>query len=233
MRSTPPATVTTHLALWLWALTIPVAAAVALFVVWSDRQPAETGRNWTAEWQSQPPVISTTPGGLLETATMRMVEDFYKSDRRTWWGIYLGETASHIQVAATYRYGVPLSDPEWAIVTEGPIGVVIAPPLRPSLPVAIDTGTLLERTENGWARFDRQLNLDELRRGLSAELENRATDPDRMALARDASRRTIAEFVEHWLARHGHWQPGVFSAVKVYFPDEVDDELRTQLSIPY
>ena len=231
MRSTPQVLVTRRFALWLWALTVIVAGAAALLVIWSADEPDETSRNWSAEWQAQPPVVSTIPGGLLETATLRMVEDFYKSDRRTWWGIYLGETVSHIQVAAVYRYGVPLSDPGWDIVTRGPICIVIAPTPGPSLPVAIDTGTMLERTENGWARFDRQLNLEELRRGLSAELEDRANDPDRMALARDASRRTIAEFVEHWLTRQGHWQPEVFSAVKVYFPDEVDEELRAGLAL--
>jgi hypothetical protein len=224
--------VTRRLALLLSALTVSVIAAVVLFVVRFDSGSPESGRNWTAEWHADPPVVSTTPGGLLEAATMRMVEDFYKSDRRTWWGIYLGETVSHIQVAATYRYAVPLADPAWEIVTHGPICVVIAPDVRPSLPVAIDTGTMLEKTESGWARFDKQLNLEELRRSLSTELENRANDAARAALARDASRRTIGEFVEHWLAMRGQWHPGVFSAVKVYFPDEVDEALRNELDMP-
>lgn len=222
---------TKRFALLLWALTVSVAAAIVLLVIWFGGEPPASGRNWTAEWQAAPPVVTTLPGGLLEAATMRMVEDFYKSDSRTWWGIYLGETVSHIQVAAIYRYGVPLADPGWEIATNGPICVVVAPALRPSLPVAIDTATMLERTESGWARFDKQLNLEELRRSLSAELENRANDPARMALARDASRRTIGEFVEHWLLSRSQWEAGVFSAVKVYFPDEIDEDLRDQLAM--
>ena len=78
--------------------------------------------------------VATIPDGLLETATIRMGEDFYKSDARTWWGIYLGNTVSHIQVSATYRYGVPLADASWQIITRGETTVVVAPELRPSLP---------------------------------------------------------------------------------------------------
>jgi hypothetical protein len=227
--STSDRVVTKRFAVWLWALTVVVAGAVVLLVVWPGSQPSRTGHDWTAEWLAEPPVISTIPGGLLEAATMRMVEDFYKSDRKTWWGIYLGETISHIQVAATYRYGVPLADPAWEIVTRGPICVVFAPELRPSTPVAIDTATLREKTASGWARFNSRINLEDLRRSLTAELEDRAFDSARLALAREASRRTIGEFVEHWLVTRGQWQAGAFSAVKVYFPDEVDEPLRAQL----
>jgi len=131
----------------------------------------------------------------------------------------------------TYRYGVPLVDPAWEIVTRGQTSVVVAPTLRPSVPVAIDTATLRERTASGWARFDKQLNLLELRRSLSAVLEDRAHDPVRMALAREASRRTVGEFVEHWLVTRGDWQPDLFTTVKVYFTDEVDDRLREQLRL--
>ena len=84
-------------------------------------------RDWTAEWRTDPPVVSTIPGGLLETATVQMGEDFYRSDEKTWWGLYLGNTRSHIQVVATYRYGVPLDDPAWEIIKRGQTAVVVAP----------------------------------------------------------------------------------------------------------
>ena len=206
-----------------------VLAAVVVLVFWWRGERVPVPRHWTAEWRAEPPVVTTIPGGLLETASVRMTEDFYKADSRTWWGIYLGETVSHIQVAAVYRYGVPLTDDAWQIVTRGETSVVIAPVLRPSLPVAIDTATLQERTESGWLRFDKRLNLDELRRGLSVDLEERAMDPKRVALVRDAARRTIGEFVERWLLSRGEWQAGAFSSVKVFFADEVDAGLLSQL----
>ena len=204
-----------------------ILAGLLLFV-WM-RPGAPVGRDWTALWQTQPPVVTTTPGGLLETATVRMSEDFYRSDSRSWWGLYLGTTVSQIQVAVVYRYGVPLSDPGWKIVTRGPIAVVVAPALRPSLPVAIDTATLQERTANGWARFDKDVQLEELRRSISTDLAGRAAEQTRVALVVEASRRTIAEFAEEWLLARGEWQRGAFTSVKVYFTDELDEGLSTEI----
>lgn len=213
-------------ATWLAVLAL---VAGLLLLVWERRSPVPDGRNWSALWHSQPPVVTTTPGGLLETATVRMTEDFYRSDSRTWWGLYLGTTMSQIQAAVVYRYGVPLADPAWRIVTRGPIAVVVAPSLRPSLPVAIDTATLRERTESGWARFDKDVQLDALRHSLSADLEGRAADQTRLALVVEASRRTIAEFAEEWLLARGEWQKGAFTSLKVYFDDEIDEGLSTEI----
>jgi hypothetical protein len=214
------------------AAALVLAAAVFLYQLLPRTGLSPMARDWTAEWRSDPPVVETIPGGLLETATLRMAEDFYRSDARHWWGIYLGNTVSHIQVAATYRYGVPLDDRTWEVISRGQTTVVLAPSLRPSLPVAIDTGTWREKTENGWARFDKQEQLEALRRSVSGDLEERATDPKRVVLAREASRRTIAEFVEKWLlTRDANWKPGAFTAVKVYFPDELDEGLSTELGV--
>lgn len=203
--------------------------AIVLWMFWPPTSPSADGQDWTAAWVSDPPVVETTPGGLLEVATLRMTEDFYKSDRLTWWGIYLGETVSQVQVAATYRYGVPLSDPAWTIVTRGLVTVVVAPELQPSLPVAIDTATLREHTQNGWARFDKEVNLQELRRSVSETLAARASDPTRAVLVREAGRRTIAEFVEQWLIGRSEWTSDVFSSVKVYFAGETSGTIHDQL----
>ena len=218
---------------WLVGLlTLVVAAAVAVYLVLPRTGLSPAPHDWSAEWRAEPPVVETLPGGLLETATIRMGEDFYRSDASHWWGIYLGNTVSHIQVAAIYRYGVPLDDAAWEVVTRGQTAVVVAPALRPSLPVAIDTGTWREKTESGWARFDKHEQLDALRRSLSTDLEERASDTRRIALAREASRRTIGEFVGKWLlAKDPAWTPGAFTAVKVYFPDEMDEGLSTELGV--
>lgn len=214
-------------------LGLALAALVATLVVrvWPQGGLVPAPHDWTAEWKSEPPVVATVPGGLLETATIRMGEDFYKSDALSWWGIYLGNTVSHVQVTATYRYGVPLADGSWQIVTRGQTTVVVAPVLQPSLPVAIDTATWREKTENGWARFDKEEQLAALRQNISADLETRARDERRVALAREASRRTIGEFVEAWMLQRGtDEEVDPFNAIKVYFADEVDDALRGALS---
>ena len=161
---------------WLAGLlTLLVAAAVAVYLVLPRTGLSPAPHDWSAEWRAEPPVVETLPGGLLETATIRMGEDFYRSDARHWWGIYLGNTVSHIQVSAIYRYGVPLDDAAWEVVTRGQTAVVVAPALRASLPVAIDTGTWREKTESGWARFDKHEQLEALRRSLSTDLEERAS----------------------------------------------------------
>jgi hypothetical protein len=216
----------------LIAITALAAVAVVVYRLLPRSGLTPAPHDWTAEWRADPPVVTTIPGGLLETATIRMGEDFYKSDARTWWGIYLGNTVSHIQVAATYRYGVPLADASWQIISRGETTVVVAPDLRPSLPVAIDTSTWREKTENGWARFDKFEQLEALRRGISSDLEERAHDARRVALAREASRRTIGEFVDGWLAARGDGESSVFSAVKVYFLDEANETVRRELREP-
>jgi hypothetical protein len=214
----------------LAAAALVVVAGVLLYRMLPLTGLAPAQHDWTAEWQKDPPIVTTISGGLLETATIRMGEDFYKSDARTWWGIYLGNTVSHIQAAVTYRYGVPLDDHAWEIVTRGQTTVVVAPYLRPSLPVAIDTDTWREKTESGWARFDKVEQLASLRRSISGDLEGRAKNPVRVDLAREASRRTIGEFVEKWLlTKDPQWKPGAFSVVKVYFFDEMDEGLSTEL----
>ncbi len=218
---------------WVAVLGAVLVALTTVFVYRLFPQSGVTPapHDWTAEWQSAPPVVSTLAGGLLETATMRMSEDFYKSDAKSWWGIYLGNTVSHVQVAATYRYGVPLADTRWQIVTLGQTTVVVAPELGPSLPVAIDTSTWREKTESGWARFDKRDQLEALRTSISADLEARARDSRRVALAREASRRTIGEFVEGWILRQSGEESDPFDAIKIYFADEVDDALRTALRV--
>lgn len=218
-------------AVLLLGLALVALVGTLVYRLWPQHGLVPAPHDWTAEWQTDPPVIATIPGGLLETATIRMGEDFYKSDARSWWGIYLGNTVSHVQVAATYRYGVPLADAGWQIVTRGPITIVVAPDLQPSLPVAIDTATWREKTESGWARFDKDEQLTALRQSISADLETRARDARRVALAREASRRTIGEFVEAWILQRGTdegFDP--FDAIKVYFADEVDDALRGAIS---
>ena len=215
----------------LFGLALIALVGTLVYRLWPQSGLVPAPHDWTAEWQTDPPVVTTIPGGLLETATIRMGEDFYKSDARSWWGLYLGNTVSHVQVAATYRYGVPLADAGWQIVTRGPITIVVAPDLQPSLPVAIDTATWREKTESGWARFDKEEQLAALRQSISADLETRARDERRVALAREASRRTIGEFVEAWILQRGTdegFDP--FDAIKVYFSDEVDDALRGALS---
>ena len=59
---------------WLVAVTIAalVGAAVVLYVILPRSGLTPVAHDWTAEWRADPPVVTTIPGGLLETAMMRM-----------------------------------------------------------------------------------------------------------------------------------------------------------------
>jgi hypothetical protein len=99
--------------------------------------------------------------------------------------------------------------------------VVIAPSIRPSLPPAIHTDEMKKRTENGWARFNKEENLEELERSITPVLKDFARDPKHTDLVREQCRLTVAQFVKNWLLKEDQWAHNRFRAVQVFFPDEV------------
>lgn len=212
------------------AAVLGIVAAIA-----SRERAARLGlddapRDWTAEWHADPPDVERTPVGLLETAIIPMVEDFYGSDPPRLGHPGSARPVSHVQVMATYSYGVPMDDQAWAVVTRGQTTVVVAPYLRPSLPVEVDAATWRERTADGWTAVGRR-DREVLHRAWAADLEDRAKYVKRVSLAREASRRSIAGFVDRWLVgKDPAWKPGAFTTVKVYFLNELDGDLSTELA---
>jgi hypothetical protein len=146
---------------------------------------------------------------------------FSKSDTRKilWDWVSLGETVSEIRVPATYRYHVQL-DGYWKLEVHDHICMVIPPSIRPSLPVAIYTDQMEKKTTSGWARFDKQDQLDELERSITPRLNEIANDQKHLSEARDKGRVTIAKFVRAWLLREGQWGGEQFTSIIVVFPDE-------------
>jgi len=177
------------------------------------------------------PTIKSTEGDILELATAEADEIFTRTDSQSiGWGLfYIGTTTSKISVRATFRYHIKLSD-SWRLATKDQTCIVQAPALRPSLPPAIHTATLRKETENGWLRFNKDENLIELERGITAELSRKAADRRHIALAREECRKSIAAFVKNWLLKEEHWRKDGFSTITVVFPDEktflTDQELE-------
>ena len=167
------------------------------------------------------PQVASTHGDVLELAVIRSDEDLKQTDKKTlaWDMVNLGTTVAEIRVPATYRYHLRLSD-EWLLTCRSNVCLVLAPQIRPSLPVAIDTGKMEKRSESGWARFDKTEKLDELERSLTSTLELRASDPAHINLAREACRNSVAEFVKTWLLREDQWRLDRFTSIIVLFPDE-------------
>ena len=165
------------------------------------------------------PVVMRSPGGLLEIATVTVFERFKRTDTREFWGIPLGTTVSIIQVPVTYRYHIEMAR-EWPIHINGKTAVVRAGDVRPSLPAAIDTARMEKYTQNGWARFNKDENLETLERSMTPELASRANNPAIRQLAIEAGRQTVREFVTNWLLKEQGWKRGADSKVIVLFPGE-------------
>ena len=167
------------------------------------------------------PVVMRSPGGLLEIATVTVYERFTRTDTKEFWGISLGTTVSIIQVPVTYRFHIEMAR-EWPIYINGKTAIVRAGEVKPSLPAAIDTSRMEKYSQNGWARFNRNDNLDALERSISPELRTRAQIPAIRQLAMDAGRKTVREFVTTWLLKEQGWKQDTDHKVVVLFPGETE-----------
>ncbi|MEM7352666.1 MAG: hypothetical protein AAF657_17840, partial [Acidobacteriota bacterium] len=167
------------------------------------------------------PEIHGTGAGNLELATSDVVETFTRSDERfvLWDRVSLGTTTTEIKVPVTYRYHLQLADP-WQVEVSGQVCLVRAPAIRPTQPPAIHTDRMERRAEESWLRFDADEQFAELQQTITPRLIERARDERHIALVREESRRTVAEFVRTWLLKEGQWSNDRFHTIKVVFADE-------------
>ncbi len=179
----------------------------------------------TTTFVSAIPSFAPDTGARLELASFEAVEILTRTDERriAWDLIPLGTTTAEIRVPVTYRYHLRLDEP-WRLEVEGQRCIVHAPEIRPTLPPAYDSARLERRAESGWLRFDEDEQLEELERGLTAALSERAADAAHLELVRERCRRTVAEFVRSWLLIEDHWRSDRFTTVTVVFADEVAGE---------
>lgn len=176
--------------------------------------------NITTTFLEDIPVITSTHGNVLELASSTSTETFQRQDAlNSFWNLfYVGTTTVSIRVPVTFRYHILLSDP-WRLAAKGNVCFVYAPQFRPTLPPAINTGLMEKQGENGWARFDKGQQLDELERDMTGMLVRRAESPSHLNLVREQCRKSVAEFVKNWLIQKSQWT-NTFDAIVVVFPDE-------------
>jgi hypothetical protein len=67
------------------------------------------------------------------------------------------------------------------------------------------------------ARYHQELSLDELRKGLTGKLEERARSQENIDSVRDAARQSVAMFIKNWIAED---RTQGITQIKVLFPDE-------------
>jgi len=98
----------------------------------------------------------------------------------------------------------------------------VAPPVKPSLPVAVDLSRLEKDVSGTWVLlpFTATDALDDLERRLTARLADKATLPAYIQMQREPARQTVAEFVRKWLVTQAQWRSTGTTRIRVLFADE-------------
>jgi hypothetical protein len=163
--------------------------------------------------------VIRTKGGLLQVSTIRSPETFQASTDHTFLGIDLGQTTTQIRVPAVIHYHIELAR-EWPVTVKGDTLIVIAPAVKPTLPVAIDTARLERFAAGTWSLFTGTGELDRLQRSITQTLAVKAATPSYVQFQREAARQTVTEFVGQWLLTQERFQGMPKHAVRVFFADE-------------
>jgi hypothetical protein len=166
-------------------------------------------------------LVMRTKGGLLEVSRIQATEVFETRFIHSLLGMPVGETVPRIRVPVVYRYHIELA-PEWRVVRTGTEFTVIAPPVKPSLPVGVDFARMEKDASGTWVLlpFTETDSLDDLERELTAKLARKAGLPAYIQLQREDARRTVVEFVRKWLVTQARWSTETGSTIRVYFADE-------------
>lgn len=195
--------------------------AVVGVVMYVQRSPSDGAKPDVHSSVGRDILVMRTPGGLLEVSTVRATELFDTKYVYSLLGMKVGETAPHIRVPAMYRYHVELA-PEWVIRRSGETFSVIAPAVKPSLPVAVDLAQMQKDVGGTWylIPFGDAEDLDALEKRITAKLEEKARSSVYVNMQRDAARKTVREFVEKWLITQQEWKVAQRPTIVVIFSDE-------------
>lgn len=200
-----------------------VALAVATTLVairFAERTLGSKSGAATVSGPGREILVMRTPGGLLEVSRITATEQFDKKFIYTLVGLQVGETVAHIRVPATYRYHIELA-PEWEVYRNGDVFKVITPPVKPSLPVAVNLARMEKDVGGTWylVPFNEQQDLDALEREITGVLAERAGSDAYLRLQQDAARDTVTEFVQKWLVTQREWQEARQPTVEVVFAE--------------
>jgi len=202
---------------WLGKQGIDSTKEVAIEVVRAFR-PEQVVQSFE-EWRELE--ATGTDGDILEIATAEATEQFTRQTNLEMFGtkLPLGTTVSEIVVPATYRYHIDL-DEDWFLTSDGSTLLVLAPEVRPSLPVAFDTGRMRKKTNAGWARWDGAESLAALEKTLTSKLEKRARQEEVLDEVREEGRLAVAKFVRKWLLARTAWGEDRFDEIVIKFEGE-------------
>lgn len=151
-------------------------------------------------------IVIRTPGGMLEVATLKRVEEF------AWQAKYecplidcsavLKPTISKVRVPVHYVYRVPLAD-TWELRLKGDQYELTVPGIQPSTPVAFDSAKLEVESTRGWFSPTVRSNEKALMRQLGSELDKRAGQDSYLRNVQPEAARTVQEFAQKWMRQQG------------------------------
>lgn len=173
--------------------------------------------------------VIRTKGGLLQVSSIRAPESFSATKPHNLLGFDLGPTTTQIRVPAVFTYQIELA-PEWKVrIRPDRTVVVIAPPAKPLLPVAIDTSRLEGFAGGRWSLLTGNAELAALQKTITQTLAVKAGSPSYIKFQREAARETTAEFIHKWLVTQERWKDIRGSAISVYFADEEISKLPSSV----
>ena len=192
-------------------LLLPVAAVLAAFIAYQlGWLSAGTRQEQVTQLDPARVIVLRTPGGLLEVATLKRVEEFGWQTKYTCplidCGALLGATVTRLRAPVHYTYRIPLAE-SWELRPDGKEYVLVVPAVQPALPPAVETAKVELETQGSWTSPGREMNLQSTLRQLGPELERRATQPEYLKLQEPHAARTVAEFARKWLREQGKPAP--------------------------
>jgi hypothetical protein len=188
------------------SLTVAALAVAAALGAWHQLGRFGTAEKVIAFLDPATVELIRTPGGLLQVAEMRKVEEF--GWQTTWECPFvdcsqLPKTISRIRVKAQYVYRIPLAA-QWRLEPEGDHYRLTVPPLQLQRPVAFDTTSMeIITSEQGLFSPDAAPNRENAVRHLGPELAQRGASLAYMDAQQKTAEQTVREFARKWMLEQG------------------------------
>lgn len=189
------------------AVMIGTIVVLASIGVW--RQLGQTGTTTATKVDLLDPArieLIRTPGGFLQVAEMRKVEEFAW---QTGWNCpfvdcsQLPKTISKVRVKAHYVYRIPLAA-QWRLEAGPQHYQLTVPPPQLQAPVAFDTaGMEIMTTESSLFSPAVAPNRDQVLRHLGPELAQRGGGPAYTQALQLQAEQTVREFAQRWMSEQG------------------------------
>jgi len=166
-------------------------------------------------------IVLRTPGGLLEVSRIEATEMLDATIQHKIFGVKIGQTMPRVRVPATFRYHIPL-EAEWRVVRADGVFTIVAPRIRPSLPVAVNFAGIQKDVAGSWMLlpFTGDDDLELLERSITKRLEEKAKSRDYLDRQREDARETVREFTRKWLVEQTRWKRAEYEDIRVLFADE-------------